>query len=143
MLLAVCMATIAALFFSLEAYFIAGVQLIVYAGAVMVLFVMVVMLFNLNKEKRAFSRGSLSMVFKTGLSILIFTMIAGAISMSYAELGGGIGIGKENVTRSIQELSALLFTKYVFAFEALGVLLVMVIVGAVAIAKAKGGTHAE
>tara|TARA_B100001248_G_scaffold262718_2_gene261486 strand:+ start:30372 stop:30896 length:525 start_codon:yes stop_codon:yes gene_type:complete len=141
--LAVSMTGIAALFFSLEAYFIAGVQLVVYAGAVMVLFVMVVMLFDLKKEKRAFSRGTLSRVLKTTLSVLIFSMIAGALSMSFSELGSGDSIAKEDITRSIKELSALLYTKYVFAFEALAILLVMVIVGAIALAKAKGGTHAK
>jgi len=55
--LAGSMVGLAFVFFLLEAYFIAAVQLIVYAGAVMVLFVMVLMLFDLKKEVQAFSKG--------------------------------------------------------------------------------------
>ena len=55
--LALTMITLAFMFFMLNAPFIAGVQLIVYAGAVVVLFVMVMMLFDLKKEKEAFAKG--------------------------------------------------------------------------------------
>ena len=55
--LAMTMVGVAGLFVTLNAYFIAGVQLIVYAGAVMVLFVMVLMLFDLKHEVLAFTRG--------------------------------------------------------------------------------------
>src|SRR4051812_17094139 len=62
--LALSMLSIAFTFVTLDAWFLAGVQLIVYAGAVMVLFVMVIMLFNLSEEKQAFSRGTVSGFFK-------------------------------------------------------------------------------
>src|SRR3954465_2747842 len=58
--LALTMIGLSGVFFQLDAQFIAGVQLIVYAGAVMVLFVMVLMLFDLKTEIRAFSRGLLA-----------------------------------------------------------------------------------
>lgn len=143
LLLATTMISIAALFFSMEAYFIAGVQLVVYAGAVMVLFVMVVMLFNLKKEKKAFSRGGISQAVKTLLSIFIFSLIAGGISLSFTDMGPNQLLQYESVMRSIKELAALLFTKYVFAFETLCMLLILVVVGAVSLARAKGGTHAD
>src|ERR1700751_5752381 len=58
--LALTMIGLARVFFQLDAQFIAVVQMIVYAGAVMVLFVMVLMLFDLKTELRAFSRGLFS-----------------------------------------------------------------------------------
>lgn len=143
LMLAISMIGISALFFSLEAYFVAGVQLIVYAGAVMVLFVMVIMLFNLKSETQAFTKGLLSKVLKTSLSVLIFALIASSVSMSFSDLNASQLQPYENAMRSIKELSALLFTKYVFAFEAISVLLILVIVGAVTLARAKGGTHAS
>src|SRR5687768_7680967 len=62
--LVLTMLGLAAAFFNLGAQFIAGVQLIVYAGAVMVLFVMVLMLFDLKAEIRSFSRGLISGMLK-------------------------------------------------------------------------------
>lgn len=143
LMLAVSMISISALFFSLEAYFVAGVQLIVYAGAVMVLFVMVIMLFNLKNETMAFTKGMLSKILKVSLSTLIFALIASSLSMSFADLNSSQLQPYESAMRSVKELSALLFTKYVFAFEAISVLLILVVVGAVALARAKGGTHAS
>src|SRR6186997_2126812 len=58
--LVLTMIGLAGVFFNLGAQFIAGVQMIVYAGAVMVLFVMVLMLFDLRAEIRSFSRGLFS-----------------------------------------------------------------------------------
>ena len=58
--LSITMVTLAFVFFLLKAYFIGAVQLAVYAGAVMVLFVMVLMLFDLKKEKEAFTKGAFS-----------------------------------------------------------------------------------
>lgn len=143
LMLAGCMVGVAGLFFSLEAYFIAGVQLVVYAGAVMVLFVMVVMLFNLKTEKKAFSKGFLSAILKTLLSIGIFALVASSLSVSFAEMSGTALAPLDSVMKSIKELSGLLFTKYVFGFEIISVLLIVVIVGSVSLARAKGGTHAK
>jgi NADH-quinone oxidoreductase subunit J len=117
------------------------VQLIVYAGAVMVLFVMVLMLFDLRAEIRAFSRG----LFSGGLKVMSAAMLAGlalgaanssvAILEAPAETAANL-----DVTR---QLSVLLYTKYLYAFEALGVLLLVVAVGVVAVSRMKGGTHAH
>jgi NADH-quinone oxidoreductase subunit J len=139
--LVLTMIGLAAVFFNLGAQFIAGVQMIVYAGAVMVLFVMVLMLFDLRAEIRAFSRG----LFSGGLKVMSAAMLAGlalgaanssvAILEAPAETAANL-----DVTR---QLSVLLYTKYLYAFEALGVLLLVVAVGVVAVSRMKGGTHAH
>jgi len=139
--LALTMIGLAGVFYNLDAQFIAGVQLIVYAGAVMVLFVMVLMLFDLKSELRAFSRGLVSGFLKIFSAAILAGFALGAATNS-------IGIVDDqpqktmsaNVTR---DLSILLYTKYLYAFEALGVLLLVVAIGAVAVSRIKGGTHAR
>ncbi|MEN0058132.1 MAG: NADH-quinone oxidoreductase subunit J [Bdellovibrio sp.] len=142
--LAMTMVGISALFVTLNAYFIAGVQLIVYAGAVMVLFVMVIMLFDLKKDLQAFTRGRFSGAVKIASVGLLAGLVVGAITMSVSLLTEKttenpvtMGTGME----STKALGQLLFSKYIFGFEALGVLLLIIAVGAVALARSKGGTH--
>lgn len=146
--LVMTMVSMAALFVTLNAFFLAGVQLIVYAGAVMVLFVMVLMLFDLHQEKRAFSQGT----FSGGLKLLVGGMLAGlvvgAISIS-TEFSKPLPAAAESITsdpmgmESTKALGNLLMTQYLFGFEILGVLLLVIAVGAVSLARSKGGTHAK
>lgn len=139
--LALTMIGLAGVFFQLDAQFIAGVQMIVYAGAVMVLFVIVLMLFDLKTELRAFSRGLFSGFLKIFSAAILAGFALGAATNT-------IGIVEEgqskpmsaNITR---DLSVLLYTKYLYAFEALGILLLVVAVGVVAVSRIKGGTHAK
>jgi len=139
--LVLTMIGLAATFFNLGAQFIAGVQLIVYAGAVMVLFVMVLMLFDLKSEIRAFGRGLVSGGLKVMSAALLVGIAAGAANgnlVLYQTPEGSKLTG--DVTR---QLSILLYTKYLWAFEVLGVLLLVVAVGVVAVSRIKGGTHAQ
>lgn len=139
--LAMTMVGVAALFVTLDAYFLAGVQLIVYAGAVMVLFVMVIMLFDLRHELKAFSRGLMTGAVKLATVGLFAGLMVGGIALT----GGTIQKQTEAATAN-QDVTAalgqLLFSHYLFGFEALGVLLLIVAVGSVALARSKGGTHA-
>lgn len=139
--LALTMIGLAAVFFNLGAHFIAGVQMIVYAGAVMVLFVMVLMLFDLRAELRAFSRGLISGALKIMSAALLAGLALGAANSSVAVL--------ENTEApavsvdATKQLGILLYTKYLYAFEVLGILLLVVAVGVVAVSRMKGGTHAQ
>lgn len=140
--LALTMIGLAGVFFQLDAHFIAGVQLIVYAGAVMVLFVMVLMLFDLKTELRAFSKGLISGFLKIFSAAILAGFALGAANQSVSVLEDKPVkvLAEANVTK---DLSILLYTKYLYAFEALGILLLVVAVGAVAISRIKGGTHAR
>ena len=144
--LAMTMVGVAALFVTLGAYFLAGVQLIVYAGAVMVLFVMVLMLFDLKHELQAFSRGRFTGIVKIASVGMLSGLVVGSVVLTSAnviknsEATPAVPGGAMDATKS---LGQLLFTKYLFGFEALGVLLMVVAVGAVALARSKGGTHAK
>lgn len=144
--LVMTMVGVAGLFVTLNAYFIAGVQLIVYAGAVMVLFVMVLMLFDLKHELKAFTRGKVTGAIKIGTAGIFAGLVAGAISASVnliqqapADSNPVLNTG----TDATKPLGQLLFTKYIFGFEALGVLLLVIAVGTVALSRSKGGTHAK
>lgn len=142
--LAMTMVGISALFVTLNAFFIAGVQLIVYAGAVMVLFVMVIMLFDLKKDLQAFTRGRFTGALKIASVGLLAGLIVGAIVMSIGmitEKASPNAVTAGNGMESTKALGQILFSKYVFGFEALGILLLVIAVGAVALARSKGGTH--
>lgn len=142
--LAMTMVGIAALFVTLNAYFLAGVQLIVYAGAVMVLFVMVLMIFDLKQEVRAFSRGLFSGAMKIASVGLFAGLVAGAVALT---AGSFINVSPNPALElgadTTKQLGKMLFTQYLFGFEALGVLLLVVAIGAVALSRSKGGTHAK
>lgn len=142
--LALTMVGVSCLFVTLNAYFIAGVQLIVYAGAVMVLFVMVLMLFDLKHELQAFTRGKVSGAIKIASVGLMGGLVVGAIILSSTALMDGANAEILNVSSdTTKALGKLLFSQYLFGFEALGVLLLVVAVGTVALARSKGGTHAK
>ncbi len=139
--LAMTMVGVSAIFATLGALFIAGVQMIVYAGAVMVLFVMVLMLFDLRTEIATFSRGRFSGAVKIAVVGLLAGLLAGVFAMTTA-LSDGIAPSADQADAT-KSLGALLFTKYVFGFEALGILLLVIAIGVVGLARSKGGTHAK
>jgi NADH-quinone oxidoreductase subunit J len=143
--LAMTMVGVSAVFVTLNAYFLAGVQLIVYAGAVMVLFVMVLMLFDLKHELQAFTRGKITGAIKIASVGILAGLIVGAVTIgknlievkAVAENAGSVAVDTTRV------LSQNLFLKNIFGFEALGVLLLVIAVGTVALSRSKGGTHAR
>lgn len=142
--LAMTMVSVAALFVTLNAYFLAGVQVIVYAGAVMVLFVMVLMLFDLKHEFQAFTRGKITGAIKIASVGILAGLIAGAITLGSALVTADTT--ETNPIDTIDSTKALaenLFLKNIFGFEALGVLLLVIAIGVVALARSKGGTHAR
>ncbi len=144
--LVLTMMGLAAAFFELNAQFVAGVQLIVYAGAVMVLFVMVLMLFDLSHELVVFTRGFIS----GALKVVSVALLAGLLVGTFLELPEHLVVNSEGHAQILadsanltKELSVLLYSKYAFVFEILGVLLLVVAVGVVALSRVKGGTHAR
>ena len=131
--LAGSMLALAGLFFTLGAHFIAGVQVVVYAGAVMVLFVMVVMLFDLNRKNYILFSGGLwpklaSLFFLTGLVAGVFPL---SLHLLHSRSSQALKV------TSTKELSSLLFTEYVLAFEILGVLLLLIAVGVAVLCRPK------
>lgn len=135
--LVLSMLGVAGLFFLMQAPFIGAVQIMVYAGAVMVLFVLVLMLIDVNKEEIKFVGGKISALAK-GLAVGIFSGLIAAMALRTnlqpKEIAGEAGF-------SVLELSKVLFTKYTVAFELLGLMLLVIPVGIVALSRIRGGTH--
>jgi len=130
--LIVVMVALAALYLLLGAEFIAAVQIIVYAGAIMVLFVFVIMLLNAGEEERTqFSRAARYIGIPLG--ILLTLQLAYVVARAAPNLRGGtlapVGHG------ATQQLSVLLFRDFVFPFELTSILILVAILGAIVLAK--------
>ena len=138
--LSVTMLLLSALFFVLEAYFLAAIKLMVYAGAVVVLFVMVVMMFDLRKETSGFSGNWATNLAKLAISGVSLFILLTPVVVFFSDSNSK---WLEKAGLPTQDLSLTLFQKHVFTFEMIGVLLLVVLVGSVTLAKSKGGTHAK
>jgi len=129
--LVVCFFAMAALYAMLQAHFLAIIQILVYAGAIMVLFIFVIMLLNLQGEElkeKGFSLG-----FKLFAGFVLVAVLA-AIALAFGKIQSGFGPVAASFG-SIQEVGRLMFTKYWFPFEYVSVLLLVAIIGGVYLAK--------
>ena len=140
--LVVVMMSLAVLYWSLGAEFLAAAQVIVYSGAIMVLFVFVIMLLNAGEEER--TRGS-RMAYIAGFPgaaaifcLLSFVFLSEQKALGTATLGEYLGGTVSNlgaVSSNIQEISSALFTKLLLPFEVTSVLILVAILGAVVLAR--------
>jgi len=125
---------IAVEFLFLDAQLVAALQIVVYAGAIMVLFLFVIMLLNLQDDPQALAKlplraagGCLGGLFL--LAALHFFVKPGVGA------GTGINTAVPDTFGSTETLGEMLFTHYLFAFEITSVLLLVAIIGAVVLAK--------
>ncbi len=135
------LAAVAGIYVLFEAHFLAAIQILVYAGAIMVLFLFVIMLLNLGHDYRQDLRG--------GVWAVLSFVVAGTMAGFLARQFGGAGSspiyeyfrGAETIDAMLAERGAVgaiaepLFTNYVMAFELTGILLLVAVVGALALAK--------
>ncbi|MGW9023686.1 NADH-quinone oxidoreductase subunit J [Streptomyces sp. NPDC055722] len=133
--LAGTMIVLAVFYLANGAYFLGVVQIVVYTGAIMMLFLFVVMLVGVTaadslKETIKGQRW-LALVCGVGFGVLLLAGIA------HASLKDFDGLGKANANGNVEGLAALIFTKYVYAFEITGALLITAAVGAMVL------THRE
>ncbi len=128
---------LAGIYLLLNAQFIAIIQVLVYAGAIMVLFLFVIMLLNLEKEqKRTITRHRLQRVLGIFLGAVLLAQI-GMIFHSFL-LGGRKGIFPPEKVAGMgntETVARLLFTDYLLPFEITSVLLLVAIIGAIVLAK--------
>jgi NADH-quinone oxidoreductase subunit J len=127
------------LYVLLEAPFVAVVQIIIYAGAIMVLFLFTVMLLNVPREDAAewdrahpFYRPWALRV-GTGLAVVMSVQLVWALSRT-SGLNVGVADQRPGVS-SVAELGRVLFTDYMFAFEVTSILIIIAMVGAVTLAR--------
>jgi NADH-quinone oxidoreductase subunit J len=122
---------VAALFVLRQAHFLAAVQVIVYAGAVVVLFVFVIMLINVPEDRLPVERATTTRVLgvlAAGFFILESAVLARRFSMP---------IGPAAEVGTVEAVGRALFTDYLLAFEITSVLLLAAVIGAIALAKRK------
>ncbi len=119
---------IAGLFVLLHAEFVAAVQVIVYAGAVLVLYLFVLMLLNLKQiETFVLKRSWITILFACVLTVEILLMIF--------PLSARVGPPVAPSAGNTETIGMALFTEYIFSFEVVGILLLGAAVGALVLAK--------
>jgi len=126
------MICLAVLYLLLGAEFIAAVQIIVYAGAIMVLFVFVIMLLNMGVEERT----NFSKFAYVGVVAAFVLLLEIGHWMYHSAIGGATANGAEPAAAfSTVDLSTLLFRSYLFPFEATSILILIAILGALVLAR--------
>jgi NADH-quinone oxidoreductase subunit J len=129
---------LAGLYVLLDAPFVAVTQIIVYAGAIMVLFLFVVMLLNVPHEdaldaSAGFEESTGARAFGTVLAIAMAIELVWALNQTRL-LGVAFPAGRAGATWSVAELGRILFRNYAFAFEATSILILIAMVGAITLA---------
>ncbi len=130
------MVALAVLYILLNAQFIAAVQIMVYAGAIMVLFIFVIMLLNLSKNDEGGGKLLFQKPSAIILGIILFVML-GTVTLKSVLQGTKGEYTPENIDSigNTQLVGKLLFTDYVFPFEVASILLFAAIIGAIVLAK--------
>jgi NADH-quinone oxidoreductase subunit J len=139
---------VAVMFVSLEAHFLAAVQVIVYAGAIVVLFLFVIMLLGVDKAEDVHAepikvQRPLALIVATGISaVLVAAVVTGRDTIA----SGRVAIDAptvEDADANTRQLARLIFSDYVVAFEVTSVLLVIAVVGTVLLARRRSGEKSE
>jgi NADH-quinone oxidoreductase subunit J len=142
------MCCLAGLFVTLGAIFLATLQVIVYAGAIMVLFVFVIMLLNLRKDEFGSDSRYMQKYFSMAFVaiILVQTILIISISFNSVNLTPVISLSHDPALApgdslynysSAKTVAETLFTKFTYPFEVTSILLLAAIIGAVVIARKK------
>jgi NADH-quinone oxidoreductase subunit J len=132
---------LAALYVLLDAQFIGAIQVLVYAGAIMVVFLFVIMLLNLGRAEVTDSRG---LAWKLVGGAVALGMLAQIFALTRAKtpvnltLPQGFAAQQIAETGVIAPISGPLFNEYLLAFEVTSVLLLAAVVGAVVLGKQRG-----
>lgn len=136
---------VAVLFVAQQAHFLAAVQVIVYAGAIVVLFLFVIMLLGVDQEEDIDTeplrgqRPAAVLLGVLGLAGLLVLQVQGAFELTGQRSVSGAASAKPNV----DGIAESLFSRYLLAFEVTSVLLVIAVVGAVVLARKHREQRAE
>jgi NADH-quinone oxidoreductase subunit J len=126
---------LAGLYLTLQAQFLAVLQVLVYAGAIMVLVIFVIMLLNLGREEQISERFSV----RKGVAFIV----GGALILQFVILWiGQAGIEFEasenaHAVGEVENLGQVLFTEFLFQFEAITLVLLVAVMGALVLARRK------
>jgi NADH-quinone oxidoreductase subunit J len=132
MLLAVVMMSLAVLYLVLEAPFLFAVQIIVYTGAILMLFLFVLMLVGVDASDSVVETIKGQRVLAALAGLLLGVVLV--VGLGQVSLGTAVGLESANEGGNIQALANVLFSRYVFAFETTSALLITAAVGAMVLA---------
>ena len=132
LLLAVVMLSLSVLYLALEAPFLFAVQIIVYTGAILMLFLFVLMLVGVDASDSVVEtiKGQRAIAIVLGL---LFGAVF-VVGLGQLTLGSSVGLEEANSGGNIEALANLLFSRYVFAFETTSALLITAAIGAMVLA---------
>lgn len=130
-------ASLAGLYLTLNAQFIAVTQIIVYAGAIMVLFLFVLMLLRPENEKKFLELNPKIKIFAMTVAFVVFAQLLYIIFIAKPSQTISKDISKSVEAGTIESIGRELFTNYVVPFEAAGFLLLAATIGALVLAKKK------
>jgi len=134
--LVVVMMSLAVLYWSLGAEFLAAAQVIVYAGAIMVLFIFVVMLLNAGEEDRSSHGSNIAYIAGIPGAAAIFCLLSFVFLSERKQLGStALGGYLTSTVSNISEISHTLFTSLLLPFEVTSILILVAILGAVVLAR--------
>jgi NADH-quinone oxidoreductase subunit J len=138
MLLIASFLALAGLYVLLDAPFLAVIQIIIYAGAILVLFLFVVMLLNAPKDGNPRLEKTISGPRRAGLALsaALALELGWALWRTWGSTGQAQTIGGDAATvSSVREIGRVLYGSYGFAFEVTSLLILVAMVGAVVLAK--------
>ncbi len=124
-------AALGGLFGLLEAPFIAVIQIIIYAGAIMVLFIFVIMMINIKKAIPA-EKKKWTLYLSFALAVVLVIELALALKGAFI-----LPVSTETIEGGPVSLGRLLFTRYIYPFEITSVLIIAALVGAIVLVKKK------
>ncbi|MGH2663094.1 MAG: NADH-quinone oxidoreductase subunit J [Actinomycetota bacterium] len=126
--------TLAVFFVLLDAHFLAAVQVIVYAGAIMVLFLFVIMFLGIDRREALVETIRGQRVLAVGLGVLLVAEVVLAVRLGVG-LSGAPGPAPQG--DNVRAVARTLFTDYVFPFEVTSILLIVAAVAAMVLARRK------
>ena len=129
--------TLAVLYVLLEAHFLAAVQVIIYAGAIMVLFLFVIMLLGIDREDPVEETIPFLRILRPATYVLAAGFAGALVWMIRSTFSGAgfAGLKEANASGNVQEVGRVLFNKYVFPFEVASVLLIIAAIGAMVLGR--------
>jgi len=126
---------VAALYASLGAEFLAIIQILVYAGGIVVLYLFVVMLVNLKRPPEAYADPHRRTTLGFALSAAMLLEIGVIASYGYVKPAPALAAAAAPVTGNTEEVGWLLYTSYLIPFEIASMLLLVAMIGAIVLAK--------
>lgn len=123
---------LAGLYLNMHAQFLAVLQILVYAGAIMVLVIFVIMLLNLGDEEKLKEKFSI----KSFIAVLFGMVLLLQFVVLFLTTSGKSSFNSNNIG-TVEMIGNELFTNYLFPFEAISILLLVAIIGSVILAKRK------